>query len=74
MVDTSVTTTTAYVGDLTYIDDWSGDQTIPGDYSHAEGDGTQAIGYGSHAEGAYTQAIGESSHAEGDNTVAIGGY
>jgi trimeric autotransporter adhesin len=73
LVDTSVTTTTAYVGDITYgIDNWTGNQTIPGDYSHAEGDNTKAIGGSSHAEGYDTQAIGGSSHAEGAKTQAIG--
>ena len=75
LVDTSVTTTTAYVGNLTYgIGNWIGDQTIPGDYSHAEGISTQAIGFYSHAEGRATNAIGEASHAEGRETQAIGSY
>jgi hypothetical protein len=89
LYDTSVNTTTAYVGDVNYgIPNWTGDQTIPGDYSHtegnstitiglhshAEGDNTQAIGYTSHAEGENTQAIGARSHAEGGSTYAIGDY
>jgi hypothetical protein len=75
LYDTSVTTTTAYVGDLGQgIYNWTGDQTIPGDYSHVEGWLTQAIGIGSHAEGIYTQAIGVFSHAEGTNTLSIGQY
>jgi hypothetical protein len=73
LYDTSVTTTTAYVGDINYgIENWTGDQTIPGDYSHAEGYETLAIGSYSHAEGYSTQAIGNYSHAEGDRTQAIG--
>jgi hypothetical protein len=76
LYDTSVTTTTtAYVGDINYgILNWTGDQTIPGDYSHVEGWLTQAIGFASHAEGIYTQAIGVFSHAEGTNTLSIGQY
>jgi len=73
LYDTSVTTTTAYVGDINYgIVNWTGDQTIPGDYSHAEGIETQVIGNASHAEGYQTQAIGDASHAEGSDTQAIG--
>jgi len=87
LYDTSVTTTTAYVGDLGQgINNWGGDQTIPGDYSHAEGasthaigvashaegDNTQAVGYVSHAEGVLTQAVGYASHAEGRSTQAVG--
>jgi hypothetical protein len=73
LYDTSVNTTTAYVGDLGQgVNNWTGDQTIPGDYSHAEGQSTQAIGNRSHAEGFGTLAIGNRSHAEGYNTQAIG--
>ena len=86
LYDTSVDTTTAYVGDLTYgIDSWTGNQTIPGNYSHAEGGYTFSIGdyshaegestvagYGSHAEGSGTKAIGNTSHAEGSSTLAFG--
>ena len=43
-----------------------------GDYSHAEGDSTQALGYTSHAEGYRTQALGYTSHAEGYRTAASG--
>jgi hypothetical protein len=77
LFDTSVTTTTAYVGDLTYLQNngyFGGDQVIPGPYAHAEGYYTQAIGPNSHAEGRSSQAIGEYSHAEGDNVQAIGNY
>ena len=73
LVDTSVTTTTAYVGSLNYgIANWTGNATIPGNYSHTEGGDTQAIGNYSHAEGASAQAVGLYSHAEGEITAAIG--
>ena len=73
LVDTSVTTTTAYVGSLDYgIANWTGNATIPGDYSHTEGSDTQAVGNWSHAEGITTQAVGLYSHAEGESTTAIG--
>ena len=77
LIDTLVTTTTAYVGDLTYLKNngtFGGNKTIPGDYSHAEGFQTQAVGYSSHAEGNQTQASGPYSHAEGYLTQAIGAY
>jgi tetratricopeptide (TPR) repeat protein len=74
LYDTSVNTTTAYVGDLGQgINNWTGDQTIPGNYAHAEGSNTRAIGEHSHAEGASAQAIGNYSHAEGEAVQAIGG-
>jgi hypothetical protein len=73
LYDISITTTQAYVGDITQgILNWTGDQTIPGDYSHAEGDSTTAIGTGAHAEGASTTAQGDYSHAEGGGTTAEG--
>lgn len=89
--DTLSTSTTAYVGNLDYgISNWIGDKTIPGDYSHTEGQQTYAIGNHSHAEGYEVQAIGNWSHAEGAglgnqaigngshtegvNTKAIGNY
>ena len=43
-----------------------------GNYSHAEGRGTNATGNYSHAEGYNTTASGENSHAEGYNTTASG--
>jgi len=74
LYDTSVTTTTAYVGNTNINTlNWAGDQTIPGNNSHAEGNTTQAIGLSSHTEGLSTQAIGDYSHAEGNTTQAIGG-
>ena len=73
LYDTSVTTTTAYVGDIdSGILNWTGDQTIPGPSSHAEGYQTIALADNSHAEGFITVAIGERSHAEGESTEAIG--
>jgi len=75
LYDISVNTTIAYVGDLGQdIANWTGDQTIPGYYSHAEGELTQALGWYSHAEGYDTQAIGNASHAEGYDTRAIGPF
>ena len=44
-----------------------------GNYSHAEGLGSNAHGHVSHAEGWSTTANGESSHAEGYQTTANGG-
>ncbi len=75
LFDTSVTTTTAYVGDLTYLlnnQTFGGDQVIPGPYAHAEGLETQAIGPNSHTEGYLTAALGKYSHAEGESSQAIG--
>lgn len=45
-----------------------------GDYSHAEGAYTEAIGRWSHTEGYGTKAISSSTHAEGYNTEAKGAY
>ena len=41
-----------------------------GEYSHAEGTGTTAQAIAAHAEGAATKAIGDQSHAEGVQTSA----
>lgn len=43
-----------------------------GEFSHAEGTKTTAVGYASHAEGEATKANYEASHAEGFNTTASG--
>jgi hypothetical protein len=43
-----------------------------GEFSHAEGTKTTAVGYASHAEGEATKANYEASHAEGLNTEASG--
>ena len=43
-----------------------------GDYSHAEGQDTEASGTGAHTEGRFTQASGWGSHAEGIQTFAMG--
>jgi hypothetical protein len=45
-----------------------------GDYSHAEGESTNAIGTASHTEGHYTTANGSHSHAEGFLTIASAQY
>ena len=42
------------------------------DYSHAEGQSTQASGEAAHAEGYRAQASGNYSHAEGKSTFAFG--
>lgn len=49
-----------------------GHMTHANDFSHAEGNGTQASGSTSHAEGANTVASGNQAHAEGMNTTASG--
>ena len=43
-----------------------------GDYSHTEGFGTKASGYGSHSEGDSNTSSGSTAHSEGHNTVASG--
>ena len=43
-----------------------------GEFSHAEGTKTTAVGYASHAEGEATKANYEASHAEGIDTTASG--
>lgn len=43
-----------------------------GNYSHAEGNLTNASGNNSHAEGQWTIASGMNSHAEGSSTIASG--
>jgi hypothetical protein len=40
--------------------------------AHAEGESTQALGYGSHAEGKLTISYGNLSHAEGSGSIASG--
>ena len=77
LLDTSINTSTAYVGDVTYLatnGTFGGSKIIPGSYSHAEGNTTFAIGPSSHAEGSNTQALGNQSHVEGYNTTALGKY
>jgi hypothetical protein len=73
LYETFANATIAYVGDVNYygISSWTGNQTIPGNYSHAEGQETKAIGAYSHTEGGYTIAVGPSSHAEGEGAIAI---
>lgn len=75
LIDTTVNTPQAIVGDLTTLlntGDFGGDQLIPGPDSHTEGILTSAIGLYSHTEGESTNAIGNASHAEGNETQAIG--
>jgi hypothetical protein len=75
LIDTSITTTTAVVGNINLNPlNWTGDQVYGGPYSHAEGDGNVSPGYGSHTEGGDTVAAGQASHAEGISTQAIGNY
>jgi hypothetical protein len=47
--------------------------TKAGNYSHAEGEATKALGEGAHAEGFATTAWGYYSHAEGQDTEAFYG-
>lgn len=49
-----------------------GDILVSGNYSHAEGLKTTALGVASHAEGRGTTASGGLSHAEGQSTTASG--
>jgi hypothetical protein len=79
LVDTSVNINHASFGDVTYLKNngtfgGTNNNTIPGNYSHAEGGGTQAIGDYSHTEGASTIALGSYSHAEGVSTISQGIY
>jgi hypothetical protein len=74
LVDTSVNTTVARVGDINLIGYWTGDQIVPGSDAHSEGFLSIAIGSNSHAEGYEGKAVGNYSHAEGENTLAIGVY
>jgi hypothetical protein len=77
LTDTSVNTSYANCGDLTYITSWAGqggDRLVYADYSHAEGNITNTFGNYSHAEGLGTIALGLGSHAEGYYTVAGGQY
>lgn len=48
--------------------------TASGESSHAEGSNTIASGYYAHAEGDSTTASGMTSHAEGDGTEASGSF
>jgi hypothetical protein len=75
LVDVSINTTTAVVGKLNAgITNWIGDQTYRGDWSHAEGYNTYAIGIHSHTEGSLSIAVGSNSHAEGLETQAVGDF
>ena len=44
--------------------------TASGEYAHAEGYSTHAVGFASHTEGSLTNATGDRSHAEGLSTEA----
>lgn len=87
LIDTTLTTTTAVVGNLTTgVNSWAGDQIAEATAAHTEGSNTRALGIYSHAEGSNTiassnfasargkgtKAFGESSHAEGVSSYAIG--
>jgi hypothetical protein len=73
LVDTSVDTGTAIVGNLNLDPvSWTGDQVYGGPTSHAEGSYAIALGFASHAEGDSTIAAGGNSHAEGSGTIASG--
>ena len=73
LTDNTVQGSGAFIGNADAIASWTGDQTLRADYAHAEGS-TVALGEYSHAEGENTQAIGRSSHTEGENTKTIGSY
>ena len=78
LVDITLNVTSGIIGDITYLLNNSGTfgstGTIPGIYSHAEGNNTKAVGDYSHAEGQTTTALGNYSHTEGGNTQAVGTY
>ena len=73
LTDNTVQGSGAFIGNADAIVSWTGNQTLRGNYAHAEGSAI-ALGEYSHAEGENTQAIGRSSHAEGHNTRTIGSY
>lgn len=47
-------------------------ESASGEYSHVEGQDSEASGYAAHAEGFSTISAGNSSHAEGNSTEANG--
>lgn len=51
-----------------------GSNTSSSNYSHAEGQSTQATGIAAHAEGQSTRATGSYSHAEGQSSYATQSY
>lgn len=71
---TSTRGTAVFGGDIVISGNFSqGYQTqSTGDYSHAEGNGSEARNFASHAEGEGSIADGYASHAEGQNSVAGG--
>jgi hypothetical protein len=77
LYNTGENTTAAFVGNLNWLSAngyWNGDQTIPSDYSHAEGLYATVLGLNSHAEGRYTVAAGDYAHTEGNRTQALNDY
>ena len=58
------------IGEYSHAEGYS--TTALGIRSHAEGFGTTSVGNNSHAEGASTHAIKDSSHSEGMSTNAVG--
>lgn len=61
LTDTSVTTTTAIIGNITTgVENWAGGYSIGGTYSHAEGIGTITLGNGQHVSGKYN-TIGDAT-------------
>lgn len=73
LTDVSIVTSQAIGGNVTWgSGNWSGDQTIRGDYAHSEGGGNNiAFGIKSHVEGNNSEAWGNSAHAEGWQTKAL---
>ena len=74
LTDNTVQGSGAIIGNPDYITSWTGDQTLRGDYAHAEGVGNIALGNFSHAEGSSTLAVGDGSHAEGFGTKTLGAH
>jgi len=71
-LDTSISTSTILVVNKQYLNASQGNQSIGGNYGHAEGYQTKAAGMYSHAEGFNAFAIGDYSHAEGESAFAYG--
>jgi len=65
----SINTSLAKIAYANDISSNTGDQTIPGDCSHAEGGSTLAIGDYSHAEGYATTALGNYQHVQGQFNI-----
>ena len=72
----TVNSATVYVGDITTLSAYNGfggDQIVPGDFSHSEGNGSYSIASNSHAEGT-SYALGLYSHSEGSLSITTGNY